>query len=158
MAPKVGHRFLLREINVTASFGVAATNPGEDRIEQLIDRADQALMFAKRAGRNRVARSSAMNSETTSGAAIGPQPPPKADRSHLIQNAQAIARCAAELSEIISSQVDDPLVTALERISKLKELVMNLSTNLQRHNVPPVLNLDISPLALGLNIQSEHRP
>lgn len=39
---------------VTASFGVATMQPGEDAIETLINRADRALYAAKAAGRDRV--------------------------------------------------------------------------------------------------------
>lgn len=49
-----------RAVHATASFGVAErAGPGDTR-EQLIDRADQALIVAKKLGRNRVIRSSAM--------------------------------------------------------------------------------------------------
>ncbi len=41
-------------LRVTASFGVAALRPGEDELEQVLKRADQALYAAKAAGRDRV--------------------------------------------------------------------------------------------------------
>lgn len=41
-------------LKVTSSFGIAAWEPGAASIEELIDRADQALYAAKDAGRNRV--------------------------------------------------------------------------------------------------------
>jgi diguanylate cyclase (GGDEF)-like protein len=43
------------EISISISLGIAEKQPQIDRIEQLIDFADQALLQAKRSGRNRVA-------------------------------------------------------------------------------------------------------
>jgi diguanylate cyclase (GGDEF)-like protein len=44
------------ELRITASIGVAPLVAGVDRLEMLIDRADQALYESKRTGRNRVTR------------------------------------------------------------------------------------------------------
>jgi diguanylate cyclase (GGDEF)-like protein len=44
------------ELRITASIGVAPFSDGADRLESLIDRADQALYQSKRSGRNRVTR------------------------------------------------------------------------------------------------------
>jgi diguanylate cyclase (GGDEF)-like protein len=43
-------------LRITASFGVALFEPGAGGLPALVDRADQALYGAKRAGRNRVSR------------------------------------------------------------------------------------------------------
>ena len=43
-----------REVRVTASIGVSQALGAADTMEQLIDRADQALIVAKKLGRNRV--------------------------------------------------------------------------------------------------------
>jgi PleD family two-component response regulator len=43
---------------VTASFGVAVCQGERDRFDSLVDRADQALIHAKREGRNRVVAAS----------------------------------------------------------------------------------------------------
>ena len=43
-------------LRITASFGVALFEPGAGGLPALVDRADQALYAAKRAGRNRVSR------------------------------------------------------------------------------------------------------
>ena len=48
-------------VRVTASFGVSAKLGSNDTTDQLIDRADQALIVAKKLGRNRVIRASAMS-------------------------------------------------------------------------------------------------
>jgi PleD family two-component response regulator len=45
---------------VTASFGVAELHRSEFSLEAVIDRADQALYFAKVAGRNQVALASVL--------------------------------------------------------------------------------------------------
>jgi PleD family two-component response regulator len=43
-----------RAIRITISVGVAGVRPGDAHIEEVIERADQALLLAKRQGRNRV--------------------------------------------------------------------------------------------------------
>ena len=50
-----------RAIRVTASFGVAERLADNDDMEQMLDRADQALMVAKKLGRNQVARFSTIS-------------------------------------------------------------------------------------------------
>ena len=45
-----------KEISITASFGVAERRDHTDRPATLVDQADQALLYAKQSGRNRVAR------------------------------------------------------------------------------------------------------
>ncbi len=56
-----------RAVRVTASIGVSQVTGAADSAEQLIDRADQALIVAKKLGRNRVMVASAMSE---SGAAL----------------------------------------------------------------------------------------
>jgi diguanylate cyclase (GGDEF)-like protein len=48
-----------REVRATASFGVSARGASGDTTEQLIERADQSLIVAKKLGRNRVIRAGA---------------------------------------------------------------------------------------------------
>ncbi len=48
-----------REVRATASFGVSASAATGDTAEQLIERADQSLIVAKKLGRNRVIRAGA---------------------------------------------------------------------------------------------------
>lgn len=43
-------------VQVTASFGVAQLHPQDNNLDDLIQRADQALYQAKHEGRNRVCR------------------------------------------------------------------------------------------------------
>ena len=43
-----------QELNITASFGVAAISPKDETLEQMLARADQAMYEAKNKGRNRV--------------------------------------------------------------------------------------------------------
>jgi len=52
---------------VTASFGLATLDDSIENPRELIERADQALYFAKTSGRNRVIHFSAMGEETKSG-------------------------------------------------------------------------------------------
>jgi two-component system cell cycle response regulator len=47
------------ELEVTVSIGVACTGDGEDTVETLLKRADEAVYEAKAAGRNRVVGKSA---------------------------------------------------------------------------------------------------
>ncbi|MGD9722871.1 MAG: diguanylate cyclase [Pirellulales bacterium] len=56
-----------RAVRVTASFGVSTRLGAIDTAEQFIDRADQALIVAKKLGRNQVVRASAVSE---SGAAL----------------------------------------------------------------------------------------
>jgi diguanylate cyclase (GGDEF)-like protein len=144
-----------RSLQVTASFGVAERLADDDRIELLIERADQALMVAKRAGRNRVMRSTtALSAQRIEQTTVEHDPLARTTRTQLIQSAQAITRGAAELAEIICSPVDDPAPSAIERISRLKELIRNLLSNLQRPIAPPIINLDSSIQSADLNVQS----
>lgn len=135
-----------RSIRVSASFGVAARLANDDRLERMIDRADQALMAAKRAGRNQVVCSSALDAQKTAGS----QPAVRPTRAQLVLGAQAIVRGATELLEIVSSSGADAVPSAIERISKMKELVRCLLTNLQCQIAPAIVNLDgaICPPAL----------
>ena len=50
-----------REVGITCSFGVAELDSACSSATELVDAADQALLFAKQAGRNRVASYSAMH-------------------------------------------------------------------------------------------------
>jgi diguanylate cyclase (GGDEF)-like protein len=47
-------RFSSRELSISASFGVAQAEEGEDRFDELVRRADSALYDAKNSGRNAV--------------------------------------------------------------------------------------------------------
>jgi diguanylate cyclase (GGDEF)-like protein len=51
-----------QEIQITISIGIAEAGPGEESLENLLERADQALYSAKRAGKNRAMISWADNS------------------------------------------------------------------------------------------------
>ena len=55
-------------LQVTASFGVSQRDPDED-LKSWLYRADQAMLAAKRAGRNRVIRASTLRNEPPRGAA-----------------------------------------------------------------------------------------
>ncbi len=46
-------------MNITASIGVAALEGIDDKVEDILKRADQALYRAKREGRNRVIQAAA---------------------------------------------------------------------------------------------------
>lgn len=48
-------------VPLTVSLGVAERLDGDDCVEQLVDRADQSLLVAKKSGRNRVVKYSAIN-------------------------------------------------------------------------------------------------
>ncbi len=54
-----------RQLNMTVSIGVAVRSSDDDNPERLIDRADQALIVAKSAGRNRVVAASTITARTT---------------------------------------------------------------------------------------------
>jgi len=143
-----------RSISVTASFGIAECLAGDGRIELAIDRADQALMIAKQSGRNRVVRSSVLSSPQASPSAAGSHPVAEAARAQLILSAQAIARGAVELSEFVSSQVDDPVPSAIKRISVLRESIRNLSSSLQGQHLPITVHFDSAMDATAMNVQS----
>lgn len=51
------------KISVTASFGVAILNPGENIPDAMVHRADKALYLAKKSGRNRVCTEEQLQSE-----------------------------------------------------------------------------------------------
>ena len=144
-----------RSIQVSASFGVAGRLASDDRMELLIERADEALMAAKQTGRNRVVQSSVVRSQGPANrAAAATNSPARSTRDQLIHGAQAIAQDAAELSTILASPLDDPLPSAIARVSKLKELVRSLSADLQRQPTPIVVDLDSSMGASQLNTSS----
>jgi diguanylate cyclase (GGDEF)-like protein len=143
-----------RSIQVSASFGVAGRLPSDDRIELLVERADEALMAAKHSGRNRVVRSTVLRSHDLAQSAAAANPAALSTREQLIHGARAIAQGAAELSKILASPLDDSVPSAIARVSQLKELVRNLSADLQRQPTPIVVDLDSSMGALKLNTSS----
>jgi diguanylate cyclase (GGDEF)-like protein len=143
-----------RSIQVSASFGVAGRLASDERMELLIDRADEALMAAKQTGRNRVVRSTVMCSHDLAKSSAAANPPDLSTRDQLIRGAQAIAQAAAELSKVLASPLVDPVPTAIESVSQLQDLVRNLSADLQRQPTPIVVDLDSSMGASNLNISS----
>jgi diguanylate cyclase (GGDEF)-like protein len=143
-----------RSIQVTASFGVAGRLAGDDRMELLIERADEALMVAKKSGRNRVVRSASVRAQNEAAAAADAKPRPKSTRAQLIHGAQAIARDSTELSELLASPLDNPVPAAIELVSRLRESVQNLSADLQRQPPPIVVDLASSTVVSELNVPS----
>jgi diguanylate cyclase (GGDEF)-like protein len=143
-----------RIVQITASFGVAGRLPDDARIEQLIDRADQALIAAKQSGRNRVVRSTSESARKSSQAIEGSHALARPTRVQLTQSAQVIARIAAELAELMASQADDPVPSAIERISRLKELIHSFLSNLQRPPQPLIVGFDNAIDTSLLNSQS----
>ncbi len=141
-------------IQVSASFGVAGRLASDDRMESLVERADEALMAAKQSGRNRVVRSTVVRSHDLAQSAAAANPPALSARDQLIHGARAIAQGAAELSKILASPLDDSVPSAIARVSQLKELVRNLSADLQRQPTPIVVDLDSSMGASKLNTSS----
>jgi diguanylate cyclase (GGDEF)-like protein len=142
-----------RLLQVTASFGVAQCLADGDLIETLTERADRALLAAKRSGRDRVVRSTAIVTQAVSEADLDERSSARAARNHLIQCAQTVVQGAAEISQLISSEVADPAPGIFERISKLKESVETL-LNCLHENAPTVVNLDISARSSQLSGQS----
>ena len=142
-------------IQVSASFGVAGRLASDDRMELLVERADEALMAAKHSGRNRVVRSTVVRSRDLAQSAVAANPAALSTRDRLIHGARAIAQGAAELSKILASPLDDPLPSSIARVSQLKEMVRNLSADLQRQPTPIVVDLDSSMGASKLNTSSQ---
>ena len=142
-------------IQVSASFGVAGRLASDDRMELLVERADEALMAAKHSGRNRVVRSTVVRSRDLAQSAVAANPAALSTRDQLIHGARAIAQGAAELSKILASPLDDPLPSSIARVSQLKEMVRNLSADLQRQPTPIVVDLDSSMGASKLNTSSQ---
>ncbi len=143
-----------RSVAVTASFGVAGCGEDDDRIESAIECADQALLVAKRSGRNRVVRSSAVSSPKTTSANSNVHACAGATRDQLIEGAQAVARSAVELSEFVSSQVDDPVPSATQRVAQLKESVRELACILRRQQQPLILSVDTTTGTAASSVQS----
>lgn len=119
-----------RSISITASFGVAERMRERGDCERLIDRADQALLHAKRTGRNRIVRFSDIGTEdvaaqaTRTVAGTGRTTPKR-----LTQGAQAVVQCAANLSSLLSERDDDSLAPMLESVSALQALLQELLEN-----------------------------
>jgi diguanylate cyclase (GGDEF)-like protein len=135
MPAMIGEKYL----QVTASFGVAQRHADDDRIELLIDRADQALLAAKRAGRNRVMRFTAIAQNASQGR-LQAEPIACTAHSQMVQAAQAIVETATDLAELIDRQTDDRR-DAIARADKLKKQVANLLTCLGG-NVPAIVQGD----------------
>jgi diguanylate cyclase (GGDEF)-like protein len=142
-----------RFLQVTASFGVAQRLATGDRIEMLTDRADGALLTAKRSGRDRVVRSSAIAGQEISIPDFEARSSARAARDRLIQSAQKVVRGATEISQLISSQIAGSTPGIIEHVSKLKESVEYLLTCLHDH-VPAVIPMETSVHASMLGEKS----
>ena len=125
-----------RPVQVTASFGVAERRADDDRVEVLIDRADQALLTAKKSGRNRVIRSTGCATQTQCEKNAEIRSTTADSYSRIVHNAQAIAQYAAELSYFAANQADGSTAPTIDRASQLKEMVSNLLLSLNQHNAP----------------------
>ncbi|MGQ9574420.1 MAG: GGDEF domain-containing response regulator [Thermoguttaceae bacterium] len=71
-----------KTFHVTASFGVAENTQDAQTAEHLLDRADQALLWAKRAGRNQVVRFSRLPCELARNPGPAPAAPQDAPAAH----------------------------------------------------------------------------
>ncbi len=145
-----------KSIQVSASFGVAALQPSDERLDLLIDRADQALIAAKWAGRNRVVRSTAVTDRTNTKIACEDDPHGTPTRAGMIHGAESIVRAAAELLELLANQVDDPVPIAIQQVCRLKELLQGLLNNLQSQRTPAIFDFGSAPPAAALNAPIQH--
>jgi len=137
-----------RTLNITASIGVAERLASADDTDRLMDRADRALLCAKDSGRNRVVQFSQIVRPPT-GPLLhappkrwpSPRPAPATidSRARLLEGAQAVAECAAQLPAAISATSGDPLVSMLEGVTHLQELIQEL---LSRSQTPLPLPID----------------
>jgi len=134
-----------RPVQVTASFGVAERRAEDDRVETLIDRADQALLAAKKSGRNQVVRSTGLAKQALgeNGSAV----PALTENAHsrLLHSAQEIAQCADELSNFVSNHAEVSESPTLDRATKLQEMINLLLSNMNQHNLPMLVCAGISP-------------
>ena len=75
-------------------------------------------------------------------------------RLRLIQGTQAVARCAVELSDGVSTQTDDVAMSVIEGVSRLQEVIDDLLT-WSGFNVPMVAsNAACPPISALVDGQS----
>ena len=129
-----------RPVQVTASFGVAERRADDDRVEALIDRADQALLAAKKSGRNRVIRSTGLAANTLTETNAETRCTAAGSHTRNAHSAQAIAQNAAELAYFVANQTDGTTAQTVERAAKLKEMVCIFLRSVNQYNTPALID------------------